>query len=120
MKRSRRALVLFAALVLTMFFAVPAEDVPETAYDESASLPYVSIRVVSLAGPEPVVAASVVSSAVPECIAEAATVRPRASRLRFGLQRRPGARLREGGEGRTGWAHHVFDSLTILDHCLRC
>jgi len=117
MKRSRRALVLFVALVLTMFFAVPAKDVPETAYDESASLPYVSIRVVSLAGPEPAVAASVVSSAVPECIAEASAVRPRTSPLRLGSLRRPGAQTRDGT---TGSAYRVSDSLTILDHSLRC
>ena len=117
MNRSRRALVLFGALVLTLSFAASAEDDPETAYDESASLPYLSIRVVSLAGPEPVVAASAVSSAVPESIAEAPSVRPRASRLRCGLLRRPGAQTLYS---RTGWVHHVFDSLTILDHSFRC
>jgi hypothetical protein len=114
--RSRRALILFIALVLTMSFAVPAEDVSETAYDESASLPYVSTCVISIAGREPVVEASVVSSAVPECIAEAPAAPPYTSRLRLGFLRRP-SELRDH---RTAWADRVPDSFPILNHSLRC
>ncbi len=117
MNSSRCALLIFVALVLTLSLAAPAEDVPETTYDESASLPYVGTCVVSLAGREPEVEASVVSIAVPECIAEATAVRPHTSRPSFGFVRRPGAQLRDG---RTGWVHRVSDSLTILDHSLRC
>jgi hypothetical protein len=36
----RRALVLLAAFSLSLSFAVPVEDVQETAYDESESVPY--------------------------------------------------------------------------------
>lgn len=36
----RSALVLLAAVALCLSFAVPGEDVAETAYDESESLPY--------------------------------------------------------------------------------
>ena len=32
--------VIFVAVVLSVSFAVPAEDVPRTPYDESESLPY--------------------------------------------------------------------------------
>ena|SRR5215469_6973503 len=40
MRVLRVAVVLFAALTLSLSFTVPAEDVPETAQDESESLPY--------------------------------------------------------------------------------
>jgi hypothetical protein len=36
----RYALVLFAAFSLSLSFAVPPEDLPETAYDESEAVPY--------------------------------------------------------------------------------
>ena len=42
MKRSRCLLVLLTALALSFSFVVPAEDIPETPYDESESLPYES------------------------------------------------------------------------------
>lgn len=110
-------LVFLAAVVLTLSFAVPAEDVPETPYDESASLPYVSAPVVSLTVPELIAKAPEVSSAVPESVAEGPAARPRASRLRLGFVRRPGAQPCDRG---TRWAYPVSDSLTILDHSLRC
>jgi len=36
----RLALVFVLAMVLGLFLAVPAEDVPETAFDESETQPY--------------------------------------------------------------------------------
>ena len=54
MTQSRSVLVLLVALVLSVSFAVPAEDVPETAYDESESLPCERTPVVSIAAPETV------------------------------------------------------------------
>lgn len=39
MRKSHALLVLFVGLVLSASFAIPAEDVPETVYDDSESLP---------------------------------------------------------------------------------
>ena len=54
MRQSRSVLVLLVALVLSVSFAVPTEDVPETAYDESEALPYERTPVVSIAAPKTV------------------------------------------------------------------
>ena len=40
MKTVRFVFVLLLTVVLGLFLAVPAEDVPETAFDESETLPY--------------------------------------------------------------------------------
>ena len=113
----RCALLLFVALVLAVSFAVPAKDLSETPYDESAPTPYVSTRVVSLVVPESVMRGSVILSAVPECVPEATEVRSHAPWLRVGSRRRPDAQLLGG---RTGWTFRAYDSLTILVHSLRC
>ena len=42
MRKPRFALVFFVLLVFGVSLAVPAEDLPETAYDESEGLPYAS------------------------------------------------------------------------------
>jgi hypothetical protein len=97
----RSVFVLFVVLILSVSFAVPAEDVPETAYDESESPPCENTPVVS--------------TAVPETFGEASTVRPRASRL--DSQRRHGAPHLDNRKCR---AYPNSDSLTILDHSLRC
>ena len=117
MGRRRWLLVLFVAVVLALSFAVPSEDVPETSYDESASLPYTASRVVSSAVPEPVAKASVISNEVPESVAEALAASPRAPSFRLGSMKRFGTQQLDR---RTGWAYPVCDSLTILDHSLRC
>jgi hypothetical protein len=103
MRMHSSVLVLFVFLAFSASQAVPAEDVPETAYDESESLPCESTPMISIV--------------VPETVAEAPAVRPRASRLRLGSLRRPGAQHLDHG---TGWDRLVSDSLTILDHSLRC
>lgn len=103
MTTSRSVLLLLVALVLSVCFAVPAEDVPETAYDESESLPCESTPVVSIA--------------VPETVAQAPAVWPRASRFRLGSLRGSGG---QSLDHETGWAYLIADSLTILDHSLRC
>jgi hypothetical protein len=103
MIRLRSMLVLFVVLVLSVSFAVPAEDAPETAYDESESLPCESTPLVSMA--------------VPEISATAPTVRLPASRWRLESPRRPGATERDNRKDRV---YPSSDSLTILDHLLRC
>ena len=42
MRKPRFALLFFVLLVFGLSLAVPAEDLPETAYDESEGLPYAS------------------------------------------------------------------------------
>jgi hypothetical protein len=103
MTRSRSALVLLVALVLSVSFAVPAEDVPETAYDESESLPCESTPVVSVA--------------TPETVEEAPAVRAGPSQLlRTSLKRLEVRRFDR-------WAElpcTVSPSLIILEHSFRC
>ena len=52
MPRLRSVLVLLFALALSVSFAIPAQDVPETDYDESESVPYESTPMFTIAGPE--------------------------------------------------------------------
>lgn len=97
MTKLRSVLVLLAAFVVSVSFALPAEDVPETAYDESESLLWKSTPVFPIA--------------VLETLAEA-PVRARAVAFRkHGPQRI---------DLRTGSSHPVSDSLIILHHSLRC
>jgi hypothetical protein len=103
MTELRSLLVWFAVLVLSVSFAVPAEDVPETAYDESESLSCESI--------------AVVSPAAPKTLGVAPAVLPRASRLRLdSRERRRAPHL----DNRNCRATRNFDSRTILGHSLRC
>jgi hypothetical protein len=103
MKRPCSILVLCVLLSIGVSLTVPTEDVPETAYDESEALPYEGTPVVSIT--------------VPETVAQAPTVRSRASRFRLGSLRRPGAQHLDHV---TGCAYPISDSLTILDHSFRC
>lgn len=52
MTRPRSILVFIFAVALSVPFGVHAEDMPETAYDESASMPFESIPGVSIAAPK--------------------------------------------------------------------
>ena len=102
MRQSRSILVLSIALVLSLPFAVSTEDVPDTTYDESESLPYETTAVFSIAASETVTAAST----------EPLRALPLRGRGFTRLStRRPGSA--------TGAVYSVCDSLTILDHCLR-
>jgi hypothetical protein len=51
MRKPRSALALLLLLGLGVFLVVPAEDVPETPYDESESLPYEDTPVFSIGIP---------------------------------------------------------------------
>ena len=103
MTKSHPVLLLFIALVVSLSFAVPVEDVPETPYDESESLPYESAPVVCIAAPE--------------AIMQAPAEPLRAPRFRFDRLEEPGARqiVRD-----TGWDDFISDSLIIRDHFFRC
>ena len=51
---SRPVLVLFVALGLSVSFAIPAEDLPETPYDESESIPVENTATASILQPRSV------------------------------------------------------------------
>ena len=103
MRRRSSILILCVLLGFGVSLAVPAEDVPETAYDESEALPYESTPVVSIKAPK--------------TFGEAPAVRAGASQLlRTSLRRlevRPSDRW-------AGLPCTVSDSLIILDHSFRC
>src|SRR5215467_14420410 len=101
MANSRSILLLLAALVLGVSIVVPAEDMLETAYDESESLPFESAPMLSLA--------------VTEIIAHAPTLRTHDSRLCLGRCGRSGA---QRPDHNIGSSPHFPDSLIILDHSL--
>ena len=99
----RSVFVLFVALGVSVSFAMPAEDAPETAYDESESLPCESTPVVSVA--------------MPNTIREALAVRVGTSQvLRTSLRRLEVRR----SDRRAELACTVSHSLVILDHSVRC
>jgi hypothetical protein len=103
MPQSRSVLVLLVALVLSVSFAVPAEDVPETAYDESESLPCESTPAVSIAAPK--------------TVGEAPAVRAGPSQLlRTSLKRLEVRR----SDRRAELSCTVSRSLIILDRPFRC
>ena len=61
MRKLRSALIFFVLLALGLFVAVPAEDVSETAYDESEGVPYEGTPLI--AGLMPVAAVSMALAA---------------------------------------------------------
>jgi len=103
MRRASSILVLSVLLGFGVSLAVPAEDVPETAYDESESLPFESTPVVSMAAPK--------------TFEEAPAVRAGASQLLCTSLRTLEVRRSDR------WAElpcTVSPSLIILDHSFRC
>ena len=93
----RPALVLLAAFALSLSFVIPAEDLVNTAYDDSEVLPYESTLPFSITQDESVLA----------------------PKQEFPPQQREGKRrmLAEPSERE---ARPTCDSVTILDHSLRC
>jgi len=53
MRKPRSALLFFVLLVLGLSLAVPAEDVLETAYDESENLPFAAAPLILDVVPQP-------------------------------------------------------------------
>jgi hypothetical protein len=98
MRMFRTALVVLAVLTLSLSFAVPAEDVPETAQDESESLPYETTPL---------------SCALVEESARALSVVPIGRNYSRPAIRHVVVRTELSGQANPG-------SLTILDHTLRC
>jgi hypothetical protein len=100
MRRLRFVLVVLATFTLSLSFAVPAEDLPDTAYDESESLPYeMSLPLLSELAQESA------SARIEVILAGDSFPKPE---LLLGRARSEPA------------AHPNSDSLIILDHSLRC
>jgi hypothetical protein len=103
MSRLRCVLVVLAAFALSLSFAVPAEDVPETPYDESEALPYESTPPFSVMLQESArVLQSMLTPTFPFCF------HPTARRDEILTEQ--SARI----------PHPISDSVTILNHSLRC
>ena len=98
MRVLRTALVLLAAFALSLSFAVPVEDVPETSYDESEALPYESTPPFSIMEQESVLA----------------------PRLEFPPQLQREAKRKMLAEPSERETHPIGDSVIILGHSLRC
>lgn len=99
MRVFRIALVLLAALTLSLFLAFPAEDVPETTQDESESLPYETTPLLCC-----------------DLVEEFATA---ISVVSIGLSDSRPALRDVAVPAELAW-HPNPGSLTILDHTLRC
>jgi hypothetical protein len=103
MSKLRCVLVVLAALAVSLSFAVPVEDDPETPYDESESLPCESTPVFSSVLQESARALqSVLIPALPP------RINPTARREEILAQQSARA------------PHSICDSITILGHSLRC
>ena len=103
MSKLRCILVVLAVFALSLSFAVPEEDVPETPYDESEALPYESTPLFSIMLQE--------SARAPQWVVTRA----------FPLQFHPTTgrdEIRSERLART--PHPICGSVTILDHSLRC
>ena len=97
MRKFRSVLILFVLLSFCASFGVPAEDVPETPYDESEALPYAKTLQFLLV--------------VPQALAQIAKTELNFGSLTKRCRRRPESNAQ---------SHCVHDSLTIINHCLRC
>jgi hypothetical protein len=105
MRRPCSILVLFVLLGFGVSLAVPAEDVPETAYDESEALPYEGTPLYSIVLPQ-------ASARIAKAKAELSC----GSLLRFNCW----TKRCKGRRENNGRSPCVPNSLTILNHSLRC
>jgi hypothetical protein len=99
MRKPRSALALLLLLGFSVSFSVPAEDVPETAHDESESLPYEMTPLASIMVNESVQALRSLPGSLP-------APRRAATHSAFPAEREE-------------LAAHPISSL-ILNHALRC
>jgi hypothetical protein len=103
MRKRRAVVVLLLLLVFGVSGVVPAEDVPETPYDESEALPYAATPLFSIALPQP---SGRIAKAELKC----------ASPFRF----KPLAKYRACSRENYAESYCVPVSLTIINHSLRC
>jgi hypothetical protein len=102
MTQSRSVLVVLVALVLSVSFAVPAEDAPETAYDESETLPIEGVPTLAIT--------------TPASVAKAFVVRFRDLKFRFATGE---SELHKSLRGSRS-VSSVPEALSDLTICLRC
>jgi len=102
MTRVRSILVLLVAFLLGMYLTIPAEGVPETAYDESDSLPYECTLLFSVEIPKPFTDA-------PAVLTPVSILRSNSLGL---CAYRP--------VRRTSLSFQISGSLIILDHAFLC
>jgi len=103
MSKLRFLLVVVAAFAVTLSFAVPAEDIPETPYDESEALPYESTLSFSVILEESAQAQQSVPTFVSLPRVNPTPTRDEIPAAQSGPTPRP-----------------ISSSVTILDHALRC
>jgi len=103
MRKPCFVLIIFVLLAFGGSLGVPAEDVPETAYDESEALPYEGTPLFSSVVPQ---ASARIAKAELTCD----------SLLRFNSLTKRCKRHRENNAR----SHRVPNSLTILNRSLRC
>jgi len=103
MRKPRSVLVLLLLLVFGVSVVLPAEDLPETPYDESEALPYVGTLLFSIALPQP---SGRIAKAQLNC----------ASPFRFKPLATCGARSCKN----YAESYCVPVSVTIINHSLRC
>jgi hypothetical protein len=117
MSRPRCALLLFGVVILIAASAVPAEDLPETPYDESAPLVYMGVHIAPFVPPESVREELVVPGTVSACL----TGKP-AERFRPPQQRvcSIGTRSARPLDHIVLWNFCPSNSLIISNHSLRC
>ena len=102
MRHLRSVLAMLLLLGLSVFLVVPVADVPETAYDESETLPYE------------------MTSPLPGDLAqESAPPLQVVSIVPSSLFSTPKHAVGRAGHRELA-AHHLLGSLIILDHSLRC
>ena len=99
MNGPRSVFILLAALVLGLSMALPQQDLPETAYDESESLPYEGTPLFTVS--------------LPDCLSQPI------DQSRSCAPRRTAVRL-QGTNLRAKDRFALASSRTILDHSLRC
>jgi len=100
MKELRCLVVLAVALVFGLSFALPAEDIPETPYDESETLPYECTPVFAFAA----VLRSPSPAVMSHAFVSTTFVVPTSRAV----------------PGREVLSSDAVTSLTILDHAFRC
>jgi len=116
MSRPRCALLFFGVVILTAASAIPAEDLPETPYDESAPLVYMGVRIAPFVAPESVREELVVPGTVSACVTGEPAERFRAPQQRVCLL---GTLSAWPLDHIVVW-NFLRDSLIISNHSLRC
>jgi hypothetical protein len=104
MRKPRSVFVLLLLLVFGVSLAIPAEDVPETAYDESEAMPYEGTPLFSMVVPQASARITMAAESIGGFL-----LGPTSSTKR-------GQRRRENN----AWSRCVTNSLTTLNHSLRC